>query len=127
MNFQMTESGFTTTFEHGNIHISGDETQGFRPYQLLVSSIAVCSGGVLRKVLEKRRMVVDDIQLSAEVQRNEEEANRVEAIHLHFRMKGVDLDEEKIRKSLDITFKNCSMAQSVKDSIRLTDSFEIVS
>ena len=49
MEFTMKENGFSTSFEYGESDISGNEQYGFRPYQLLVSSIAVCSGGVLEK------------------------------------------------------------------------------
>ena len=124
MEFKMKEGGFTTNLEYGELHISGNEEYGFRPYQLLVSSVAVCSGGVLRKVLERMRMEFTDIKVNTEVERNEKEANRVEKIHMHFTITG-DLKEEKVKKALEVTRRNCSMVQSVKDSIEITESFEI--
>ncbi|MFB1083331.1 OsmC family protein [Jeotgalibacillus sp. JSM ZJ347] len=124
MEFKMKEGGFTTDLEYGELHISGNEEYGFRPYQLLVSSVAVCSGGVLRKVLERMRMEFTDIKVNTEVERNEKEANRVEKIHMHFTITG-DLKEEKVQKALEVTRRNCSMVQSVKDSIEITESFEI--
>ncbi|WP_227396944.1 OsmC family protein [Jeotgalibacillus aurantiacus] len=125
MEFKMKEGGFTADFEYGELHVSGNEEYGFRPYQLLVSSVAVCSGGVLRSVLGKMRMDFSDINVKAEVERNENEANRVEKIHLHFVLTGKDLNEDKVKKALELTRKNCSMVQSVKDSIEVTESFEI--
>ncbi|TFE01229.1 OsmC family protein [Jeotgalibacillus sp. R-1-5s-1] len=125
MEFKMKEGGFTADFEYGELHVSGNEEYGFRPYQLLVSSVAVCSGGVLRSVLEKMRMSFSDINVKADVERNENEANRVEKIHLHFVLTGKDLNEDKVKKALELTRKNCSMVQSVKDSIEVTESFEI--
>lgn len=126
MEFIMKENGFSTTFEYGELDISGNEQYGFRPYQLLVSSIAVCSGGVLRKVLEKKRITYEDIKVTADVTRNPEGAQEIQKIHLHFIIKGEILNESKIEKSLEVTRKNCSMVQSVKDSIEITESFEIV-
>jgi uncharacterized OsmC-like protein len=125
MHFKMKENGFETTFEYGKLQISGNADYGFRPYQLLVSSVAVCSGGVLRKVLDKMRLTYQDIEVSAEVKRNEEEANKVTDIHLHFVIQGKELSKEKVEKALIVTRKNCSMVQSVKDSINITESFEI--
>jgi putative redox protein len=127
MEFKMKENGFVTQFEYGELHISGDEEYGFRPYQLLVSSIAVCSGGVLQKILQKQRVIIDDLSVSADVTRNEEGAHEIQRIHLHFVLKGQKLVKEKIEKALVITRKNCSMVQSVKDSIDVTESFEIIS
>lgn len=124
-NMKKEETGFTADFEYGTLHISGDEQFGFRPYQLLVSSVAVCSGGVLRQILDKKRMKYDDIKIKADVTRNKEEANRVEKIHLHFILYG-NLDDQKVERALELTKKHCSMAQSVIGSIELEESFEIV-
>ncbi|WP_273835841.1 OsmC family protein [Guptibacillus sedimenti] len=124
-NMKKEETGFTADFEYGTLHISGDEQFGFRPYQLLVSSVAVCSGGVLRQILDKKRMKYEDIKIKADVTRNKEEANRVEKIHLHFTLYG-DLDDQKVERALELTKKHCSMAQSVIGSIELEESYEIV-
>ncbi|MEI5908585.1 OsmC family protein [Bacillus spongiae] len=126
MKFQMKEGGFTSELPYGELHISGDETYGFRPYQLLVSSIAVCSGGVLRKILEKKRMNIDDISINTKVKRNEQQANRVEMIHLHFVIKGKGIEEKKIEKAMELTKKHCSMVQSVKGSIEVEETFSII-
>lgn len=54
MEFQMKEIGYKTTFEYGELHVAGDVTYGFRPFQLMVSAIAGCSGSVFRKILDKK-------------------------------------------------------------------------
>lgn len=120
------EVGFKADLEYGELHIAGNSDYGFRPFQLMVSSIAVCSGGVLRKVFDKKRLEVEDITIQADVERNKDRADRIEKIHLHFIIKGKDLKEEVVEKSMAIAFKNCSMAQSVKDSIDIKETFEIV-
>lgn len=121
----MKEVGFTTQLEYGELHIAGDEAHGFRPFQLMVSSIAVCSGGVLRKILEKKRMVIHDITIKADVVRNEQEANRLEKIHIHYLISGEDLQDNKIEQAIELANKNCPMAQSVKGSIKIVETFEL--
>lgn len=118
--------GFYTETGFGRLDVAGDEEFGFRPYQLLVSSVAVCSGGVLRKVLEKMRMEIKDIHIQAEAERIKEEADRVSKISVHFRIQGNNLDEKKIEKAMVLTRKNCSMVQSVIGSIVVEETFEIV-
>ncbi|MGD7008664.1 OsmC family protein [Metabacillus sp. 84] len=125
MQFTMTEKGFSSDLEFGNLQVSGDEEYGFRPYQLMTASIAVCSGGVLRKILEKKRMDVEDIRIEANAERNEEEANRIERITVHFVIKGNSLKEDQIKKALELTRKNCSMVRSVESSIDIAETFEI--
>ncbi|MGV2940279.1 OsmC family protein [Mesobacillus sp. LC4] len=127
MEFKMKpDVGFYTETDFGRLDVAGDDQYGFRPYQLLVSSIAVCSGGVLRKVLEKMRMEIEDIHIQADAERVEEEANRVSKITVHFRIAGSNLDEKKIEKAMVLTRKNCSMVQSVVGSIEVEETFEIV-
>ncbi len=125
MNFSMSENGFIGHLPFGDFQISSNEEYGFRPYQLLVSSLAVCSGGVMRKVFDKMRMPFEDIQIEVkEVVRNDEEAGRVEKVHLHFIITGA-IKEEKMPRIMELMRKNCSMVQSVKDSIEIVETFEI--
>ena len=123
----MTEHGLETDLEFGKLTISGDETKGFRPYQLLVSSLVGCSGGVLRKVCEKMRMPIEDMEIQVmEVLRNPEEASRLEKVHIHFKLRGSQLDEAKVEKAMILTKKNCSMVRSVDQSIEVVETFEII-
>lgn len=124
MDFRMKEHSFVTDLEFGELEVSGNAEYGYRPYQLLVASIAVCSGGVFRKVLEKKRLVYEDIRIHTDVTHNEAGANEVTDIHLHFTIVGTDATDEKLKKALEITRKNCPIVQSVKDSIKVTESFE---
>lgn len=128
MEFKMNGNAFHADLGFGTLKASADEEKGFRPFQLLVSSLAVCSGTVLQKILAKKRIDYEDITIKVmEVNRNSEEANRVEKIHIHFLIKGDNLEEKKIKKSLEIAKKNCSMVQSVIDSIEVKETYELIS
>lgn len=126
MKFSMNENGFTGTLPFGELLISGNEEYGFRPYQLLVSSLAVCSGGVMRKVLDKMRMPAEDIQIEVkDVIRIEEEASRVSKVHLHFTLKG-DIDPAKMPRVMELTRKNCSMVRTMEHSIEINETYEVL-
>lgn len=112
--------------EFGVLTVSPNPSLGYKPIELLISSIIGCSSGIFSKVLEKKRMVVYKIQIKANIERNEQEANRVTRIHLHYIIEGKNILEEQIQKSLDVTFKNCGMIQTVKDCIEINKSFDIV-
>lgn len=125
MKFSMNEQGFQTDLEFGELKVSSQEEYGFRPYQLMVSSIAVCSGSWLRRILTKMRIPFDDITISTTVDRNPEIANRIESIDLLYTISGKDISAKKVEKALAITRKNCAMIQSIEDSIKITESFEL--
>jgi putative redox protein len=123
----MTENGFETALDFGMLTISSDETKGFRPYQLLVSSLVGCSGGVLRRVCEKMRMPVEEMEIDVvEVIRNPEEASRLEKVHIHFKLKGSNLNATKMERAMTLTKKNCSMVRSVDQSMEVIETFEIL-
>lgn len=126
MKFSMTEHGFSGDLPFGELIVSSNDDYGFRPYQLMVASLAVCSAGVLRKILEKQRMPADDIQVEVkEVERIDEEAGRISKVHLHFVIKG-SIAESKMARVMDLTKKNCSMVRSVEGSIEVIETFELV-
>lgn len=126
MDFYLKDNGVRTSFEYGQLNISGDETFGFRPYQLMVASIAGCSIGVFRKILDKQRVDYEDIKITADVQRNADEANRIEKVHLHYVIKGYHLNQDKLLKNLDVSRNNCSMVQSVQNSIEVEETLECI-
>ncbi|MDN4523342.1 OsmC family protein [Fictibacillus fluitans] len=117
-------SGFKTELDYGVLNISGDANYGFRPVELLVNAVAGCSGGVLRKVLEKKRISFSTIEIDASIVRDEEGPKKIREIHLHFLINGEALVQETLEKSLKTAIKNCSMAQSLMGSIRITESIE---
>ncbi|HLS09701.1 OsmC family protein [Lentibacillus sp.] len=126
MEFHMKDEGVRINLDYGELDISGDEAYGFRPFQLMVASIAGCSASVFRKILKKQRTEIADMTIMANVERNPDEANRIERIDLHYVIKGYHLDDEKLYKNLAIARKNCSMVRSVEESITIEETLETI-
>lgn len=125
MKFEWQDGHMETSLPFGKLHISPNEEVGFRPFQLMVASIASCSGSVFHKILGKQKMDYESLSIEAEVDRNEAEANRIEKITLHFTMSGKDLNEKKLQRNLEISRKHCSMIQSVQDSIEIEEKLTV--
>lgn len=123
MKFNLAETGaIQTEFEFGELRVSGNSDIGFKPVQLMVSSIAGCSGGVFKKILDKKRIEYKGIEINATIERNPDEANRITKIAYQYIVEGENLKLPQLEKSLEVAFKNCSMAQSVKDAIEITET-----
>jgi uncharacterized OsmC-like protein len=121
------KNGVTTLETNDKIlTVSSDPLKGFKPIELLISSIVGCSSGVFSKVLEKKRIEVTNIRVKASVERNPAEANKVTKIDLHFIVEGENISEEQIRKTLEVTVKNCGMIQTVIGAVEIHESFEII-
>lgn len=124
MEFHLKENGICTSFGYGELRISGNEEHGFRPYELMAASIAGCSASVFRKIIEKQQLDLTDWKIEAEVERNPQEANRIERITLRYIVKGHNTDKVKLQKNLKIARRNCSMIRSVEDSIDIKEVLE---
>ncbi|PKR76932.1 osmotically inducible protein C [Halalkalibacillus sediminis] len=126
MKFNVTDQHITSELDYGELMISGDETKGFRPFQLMVSSLAGCSALVYKRILEKQKIEYDEMTIEAEVERSEDSVHKIEKVMLNFKVKGEGLNQEKMQKSLHTASKNCSMVQSVVPTIEVIETVEIV-
>lgn len=124
MKFVMTEKGFSTSTVFGELQISGTDGNGFRPIQLFISSLAGCSGVIMRTILNKKRIPFTDIQIETEVERTSQ--GRITSVHLHFLVTGQQLDTITMEKVLKLTRRNCQMVQSVQAGIEITESISLV-
>lgn len=125
MQFHFKENQVEASLQFGNLVISGDEQYGYRPYELLISSIAGCSGLVFKRIVTKQRLEIESLVIEAEVERNKNEANRVEKITLHFKVRGQNLNEKKLQRNLEISRKHCAMIRSVENSIEIVEQLSI--
>ena len=126
VNFSFHEDYVEGILQFGKIRISSDESKGFRPYELLVSSIAGCSGAVFYKIIKKQRIKLESFEMDVEVERNKEKANKIEKMILHFKVKGMDLNEHRLQRNLIIARKNCAMIRSIEESIHVEEKLTIL-
>ncbi len=126
MTYHVKDDHINVEFESGTLTISGDETKGFRPFQLMLSSLVGCSILVYKRILQKQKVEYDEMTVEASVERSGDSINKIEKVYINFKLKGEHLKIEKLKKSLDVATKNCSMVQSVIDSIEVIETVEIV-
>ncbi|MFD2639225.1 OsmC family protein [Piscibacillus salipiscarius] len=125
MQFHVTQDEIKTKTNYGSLDISPNDEKGFRPFQLMVASLAGCSASVYRKILAKQKVEFDEMTIDADVERTGDDVNKIEKVTLIFKVKGQNLNEKKLQKSLEIASKNCSMVQSVTGSIEVIEKVEI--
>ncbi|WP_440896358.1 OsmC family protein [Amphibacillus sp. Q70] len=122
LQYHMKDHGFQVNAEYGELQVSGQGEYGYRPYELMVTAIVGCSSLTFKKILEKMRIIFTDIHVTADIERNSDIANRIEKIHLTFIVSSTNATEKELEKVLKLANKNCSMIQSVKNSITMTES-----
>jgi len=80
----------------------GDDT-GTGPKALLLTALTGCTGMDVASLLPKMRVTFDSLVIEAEAEQTEEHPKVYKFIHLTFRISGKDVDEEKVRKAIELS------------------------
>lgn len=121
MKFSFANDRLVGDLEFGVLYASPDSMKGYKPYELMVTSLVTCSGAILVKLLQKKRMVFKDVYFLAEGNRNPDIANRIESIkitaHVTF---ATGIKKEQLEKVEQLVIKNCGMIQSIIGSVNIS-------
>ncbi|MDM5187124.1 OsmC family protein [Bacillus sp. DX4.1] len=124
MKLTIKHDDIRAELSHGHLQIGKEN--GYTPLELLIASIAGCSAIVFRTILEKKRITYDEFTIETEIGRSEVLPRPVTNVHLHYKIKADGIAQEKLEKALELAVKNCTIAQSVKDSIKITETIELL-
>jgi putative redox protein len=105
----------------------GGENLGMRPMQVLLASLGGCSSMDVISILTKQRQNVSDYQVVIEGEREVGvEPSLFRTINVHFKLKGDNLDEEKVKRAIDLSMtKYCSVSKTLEPTCVITSSYEI--
>jgi putative redox protein len=121
MKFTIENEKIVGDLGFGSLPISPNDTIGYRPYELFVSSLIGCSGTLLGNILKKKRVEHKRIEMDVTSVRNPDHANRIEQLSITaYVQSDQPLSEENAMKIADLVVKNCGMIQSVIETIDVT-------
>lgn len=125
MKFNYENERIVGHLEFGDIYASPNNTKGYRPYELMLTSLVTCSGALLVNLLQKKRIVFTNVYFMAEGVRNPDIANRIESIeivaHVAF---DKEINKDQLEKIEQLVIKNCGMIQSIIGSVNITYSIK---
>lgn len=114
---QETGEHFTAHFANNyQFSISGSEDiAGARPKQLLLASLAGCTGIDVVSLLAKMRVEYSDFSLSVEADLTDEHPKVYSAIYLTYHIKVNEADKEKVEKAVKLSEeKYCGVSAMLK-------------
>ena len=121
MKFTIENEKIVGDLGFGSIPISPNDTIGYRPYELFVSSLIGCSGTLLGNILKKKRVEHKRIEMDVSSVRNPDRVNRIEQLSITaYIHSDQPLSEQNAMKIADLVVKNCGMIQSVIETIDVT-------
>ncbi|WP_026583183.1 OsmC family protein [Bacillus sp. J33] len=118
MKFTIERDHIRGNLGFGEISVSPSEANGYRPFELFVSSLIGCSGTLLRNILFKKRISYQKLEIEVSSVRNPEKANRFEQLaFIAYVQTENAFTREQAEKIADLVIKNCGMIQSVIQTI----------
>lgn len=106
----------------------GGRNLGVRPMEMLLLGMGGCTNFDVVHILKKQRQAVSDCVAEITAQRAETEPKVFTKIHVHFVVKGEDLNEAKVAKAIELSAeKYCSASIMLGNAgVAISHDFEIV-
>ncbi|MDD3804273.1 MAG: OsmC family protein [bacterium] len=102
------------------------ETNTFKPMEMLLLSLAGCTGMDVISILKKMRMEILEFKMTVEGKRREEHPKIYTEIKLHYHFKGKNLERDKIERAINLSQeKYCSVSAMLKQSSEVTFAYEM--
>ncbi|MFS0784611.1 OsmC family protein [Bacillus sp. 1P06AnD] len=121
MKFTYQNEKVNSKLKFDDITISTNAENGYLPFELFVSSLTGCSSSLLARLLTKKRISFDKINVEVTSARNPDEANRIEQLAFEAEVISNKAMTEQQREQLaHLVIKNCGMIQSVVSSIDIS-------
>jgi len=119
-----SHSGHSITMD-GPIEIGGDNL-GVRPMEMLLLGVAGCTMIDVVTTLKKMRQDLSHCETKISAERAQEHPKVFTDIHIHFIVKGKDLDSKKVDKAIILSAeKYCSASIMLGKTAKITHDFEV--
>jgi putative redox protein len=97
------------------------------PMELLLVSVAACTAVDVVSILEKKRQIVTDYKVEISGERRDEHPRAFTKMHVHHIVYGRDVSEQAVARAIELSdTKYCSVAATVRPTVEITTSFEII-
>ena len=117
-----TGSGHTLVMDNPN----REDGAAASPMEVLLASLAACSGIDVVLILEKMRQPLERLEISVEGTRREEEPRVYEELTMVYRVWGEGLDSKKVLRAVNLSEeKYCSVTAMLQSTADITTRIEL--
>jgi putative redox protein len=117
-----TPSNYSLTMD-----TKGDRKSAPTPVEMLLVSVAACTAVDVISILEKKRQSVTDYKVEIAGTRRDEQPRSFTKMHIHHIVYGHDVSEQAVASAIELSdTKYCSVAATVRPTVAITTSFEII-
>ncbi len=104
----------------------GGSDAGIRPKELLLLSLAGCTGSDVASIVDKMRMPYDKMEVAIEADMTDEHPKVYKNIEVIYKFWGDKLDKDKITHAIELSEgKYCGVSAMLRPSVNLTWRLEM--
>ncbi len=105
----------------------GGKEAATKPMELVLIALGGCTGMDVISILKKMRVNYEELDIEISATRKEEHPKIFESIHIKYKIKGKEVEENKFKKAIEKSQnKYCSVSAILKQSAEVTYEYEIV-
>jgi len=123
MKFDAVVSGHHVVMDA--LPLVGGNDEGARPKELMLASLAGCTGMDVVSILKKMRIEPEYFNIRVEAEMTEEHPKHYTAMHIIYEFKGENLELEKLQKAVKLSQDQyCGVSTAYRKAMEIT--YEIV-
>ena len=101
--------------------------QGYMPLELLLISLASCSGATVASILRKMRKTVSGLKVNAQGVRREQHPTSFQKISLQFIINSGDVGESDLQKAIQLSEESfCPVWAMLKNNVEIVTEYQII-
>ena len=105
----------------------GGSDAGVRPKELLLMSLAGCTGSDVVSILQKKRVNLTDFEINITAQQTEEHPKVFTDIDLEYVFYGKDIKEKDVERAIELSTNTyCGVSAMLKKAINIKHTYRIV-
>ena len=98
-----------------------------RPKELLLLSLAGCTGSDVVAILQKKRAKVEAFEMNIEAEQTDEHPKVYKRIDMEFVVYGRDIKEKDVARAIELSeTKYCGVTAMLKNTVEINSTFRIV-
>ena len=104
----------------------GGKGLGMRPMEMMLIGMGGCTSFDVVTILKRSRQQITGCIAEIEAIRSDETPKVFTSIHIHFLIKGIDLQEKAVKRAIELSAnKYCSASIMLGKSVKITHDFVI--
>lgn len=105
----------------------GDEA-GFKPSEMLLFSLAGCTGIDVVRILEKQKQNLTSLEIELVGYQPDEYPKPLQSIEIRFTARGKNLDPQKVARAIELSEqKYCTVGLTLQNKTKITSTYKVVS